>query len=176
MTDLFFRSLEDLKNRIQIQSSLGGELFLCKRMEICYNKKRDDTKREVLNMAKDERNAYTIQNDASLGEVKIADEVVAIIAALAATEVDGVASMAGNITNELVSKLGMKNLSKGVKVDVLDGVVCVDLALNLKYGYEIPATCKNVQEKVKTAIENMTGLEVSDVNVAIAGVNMEQTK
>ena len=69
MTDLFFRSLEDLKNRIQIQSSLGGELFLCKRREICYNKKRDDTKREVLNMAKDERNAYTIQNDASLGEV-----------------------------------------------------------------------------------------------------------
>ena len=107
---------------------------------------------------------------------QIAAEPVAIIAGPAATEADGVASMAGNITNELVSKLGMKNLSKGVKVDVLDGVVCVDLALNLKYGYEIPATCKNVQEKVKTAIENMTGLEVSDVNVAIAGVNMEQTK
>ena len=122
------------------------------------------------------RNTYTIYDDEGIGTVQIADEVVAIIAGLAATEVDGVASMAGNITNELVSKLGMKNLSKGVKVDVLDGVVCVDLALNLKYGYEIPATCKNVQEKVKTAIENMTGLEVSDVNVAIAGVNMEQTK
>ena len=81
-------------------------------------------------MAKDERNTYTIQNDASLGEVKIADEVVAIIAALAATEVDGVASMAGNITNELISRLGMKNLSKGVKVDVLEGVVTVSLALN----------------------------------------------
>ena len=67
-------------------------------------------------MAKDERNTYTIQNDASLGEVKIADEVVAIIAALAATEVEGVASMAGNITNELISRLGMKNLSKGVKL------------------------------------------------------------
>ena len=120
------------------------------------------------------RNTYTIYDDEGIGTVQIADEVVAIIAGLAATEVDGVASMAGNITNELVSKLGMKNLSKGVKVDVLDGVVCVDLALNLKY--EIPATCKNVQEKVKTAIENMTGLEVSDVNVAIAGVNMEQTK
>ena len=115
------------------------------------------------------RNTYTIYDDEGIGTVQIADEVVAIIAGLAATEVDGVASMAGNITNELVSKLGMKNLSKGVKVDVLDGVVCVDLALNLKYGYEIPATCKNVQEKVKTAIENMTGLEVSDVNVAIAG-------
>ena len=61
--------------------------------------------------------------------------------------------MAGNITNELVSKLGMKNLSKGVKVDVLDGVVCVDLALNLKYGYEDSGNLQNVQEKVKTAIE-----------------------
>ena len=121
-------------------------------------------------------NTHIVYENDKIGEVQIADEVVAIIAGLAATEVDGVASMAGNITNELVSKLGMKNLSKGVKVDVLDGVVCVDLALNLKYGYEIPATCKNVQEKVKTAIENMTGLEVSDVNVAIAGVNMEQTK
>ena len=66
-------------------------------------------------MAKDERIAYTIQNDASLGEVKIADEVVAIIAALAATEVDGVASMAGNITNEVIGKLGIKNLSKGYR-------------------------------------------------------------
>lgn len=74
------------------------------------------------------RNTYTIYDDEGIGTVQIADEVVAIIAGLAATEVDGVASMAGNITNELVSKLGMKNLSKGVKVDVLDGVVCVDLA------------------------------------------------
>ena len=174
MTDLFFRSLEDLKNRIQIQSSLGGELFLWKRMEICYNKKRDDTKREVLNMAKDERNAYTIQNDASLGEVKIADEVVAIIAALAATEVDGVASMAGNITNEVIGKLGIKNLSKGVKVDVLEGVVTVSLALNLKYDYSIMEVTKKVQEKVKNAVENMTGLEVADVNIKVAGVEMEK--
>ena len=78
-------------------------------------------------MAKDERNTYTIQNDASLGEVKIADEVVAIIAALAATEVEGVASMAGNITNALISRLGMKNLSHGGKVDVLEGGVPVSL-------------------------------------------------
>ena len=174
MTDLFFRSLEDLKNRIQIQSSLGGELFLCKRMEICYNKKRDDTKREVLNMAKDERNAYTIQNDASLGEVKIADEVVAIIAGLAAMEVEGVASMAGNATRELISKLGMKSLSKGVKVDVLDGIVTVSLALNLNYGYSIKDITSKVQEKVKTAIENMTGLEVADVNIRVAGVEIPE--
>jgi len=125
-------------------------------------------------MAKDERNTYTIQNDASLGEVKIADEVVAIIAALAATEVDGVASMAGNITNELISRLGMKNLSKGVKVDVLEGVVTVSLALSLKYNYSIMDVSAKVQERVKNAVENMTGLEVADVNIRVAGVEMEK--
>lgn len=124
-------------------------------------------------MAKDERNIYTIQNDASKGEIKIADEVVAIIAALAATEVEGVASMAGNITNELIGELGMKNLSKGVKVDVLEGIVTVSLALNLKYNYSIVEVSARVQEKVKNAIENMTGLEVADVNIKVAGVEME---
>lgn len=123
-------------------------------------------------MAKDERNTYSIQSDASLGEVKIADEVVAIIAALAATEVDGVASMAGNITNELISRLGMKNLSKGVKVDVLEGVVTVSLSLNLKYNYSIMDVSAKVQKKVKNAVENMTGLEVADVNIKVAGVEM----
>ena len=124
-------------------------------------------------MAKDERNIYTIQNDASKGEIKIADEVVAIIAALSATDVEGVASMAGNITNELIGKLGMKNLSKGVKVDVLEGIVTVSLALNLKYNYSIVEVSARVQEKVKNAIENMTGLEVADVNIKVAGVEME---
>ena len=124
-------------------------------------------------MAKDERNIYTIQNDAGKGEVKIADEVVAIIAALAATEVEGVASMAGNITNELISRLGMKNLSKGVKVDVLEGVVTVSLTLNLKYNYSVVEVSGKEQEKVKNAIENMTGLEVADVNIKVAGVEME---
>lgn len=104
--------------------------------------------------------------------MKIADEVVAIIAALAATEVDGVASMAGNITNELISRLGMKNLSKGVKVDVLEGVVTVSLSLNLKYNYSIMDVSAKVQEKVKNAVENMTGLEVADVNIKVAGVEM----
>ena len=124
---------------------------------------------------KDVREAYTIDNQ-SIGKVQIADEVVAIIAGLAATEVKGVAAMAGNITNELVGKLGMKNLSKGVKIDVLDDVVSVDMALILQYGYNIPDTCKKVQDRVKTAIENMTGLQVSDVNIGIASVELEQTR
>ena len=124
----------------------------------------------------EDRNVYTIHEDGNFGAVQIADEVVAIIAGLAATEVDGVASMAGNVTNELVSKLGMKNLSKGVKVNVIDGKVNVALALNLSYGYSIPATSAKVQDRVKTAIENMTGLEVVEVNIRIAGVDMESGK
>ena len=116
---------------------------------------------------------YNVLENGQIGEVRIADEVVAIIAGLAATEVKGVASMAGNVTNELVSKLGMKNLSKGVKVVVTSESVSVDIALNMEYGYSIPKTSKMVQEKVKQAIENMTGLQVLEVNIRIASVKLE---
>lgn len=118
------------------------------------------------------RNTYTIHEDGKVGEVQIADEVVAVIAGLAATEVKGVASTSGNVTNELAGKLGKKNLSKGVKVLVSPDSVSVDMALTLEYGYGIPETAKKVQEKVKLAIENMTGLQVKEVNIRIAGVNI----
>ena len=121
------------------------------------------------------RNTINIKSDES-GEIKVADEVVAIIAGLAATEVEGVSSMAGNITNELVSKLGMKNLSKGVKVEVAEKTVSVEVALNISYGYSIPEVSEKVQEKVKSAIETMTGLSVAIVNVRIATVDMKNTK
>lgn len=122
----------------------------------------------------DNRKVVKIKED-NLGEVHVADEVVAIIAGLAATEVEGVASMAGNITNELVSKLGMKNLSKGVKVEVAEKTVSVEVALNISYGYSIPEVSEKVQEKVKSAIETMTGLSVAIVNVRIATVDMKNT-
>ena len=125
-------------------------------------------------MSKEEKKTYTIKSDENLGEVKIADEVVAIIAGLAAMEVEGVSSMAGNATRELIAKLGMKSLSKGVKVDVLDGIVTVTLALNMSSGYSIKDITANVQEKVKAAIENMTGLEVADVNIRVAGVDVPE--
>ncbi|RZT00847.1 putative alkaline shock family protein YloU [Cuneatibacter caecimuris] len=124
-------------------------------------------------MAKDmEKNTYKIQSGDGIGEVQIADEVIAIIAGLAAMEVKGVASMAGNITKELVSKLGMKNLSKGVEVEVIGTTASVILSLNLEYGYSIPAVSAKVQERVKAAIQNMTGLEVLDVNIRIASVEL----
>jgi len=118
------------------------------------------------------RNTHKIHDDGKVGEVQIADEVVATIAGLAATEVKGVADTSGNVTNELAGKLGKKNLSKGVKVLVSPDAVSVDMALTLEYGYGIPETAKQVQEKVKLAIENMTGLQVKEVNIRIAGVNI----
>ena len=120
----------------------------------------------------DNRKTFKIKSD-SVGDVRIADEVVAIIAGLAATEVEGVSSMAGNITNEIVSRLGMKNLSKGIVVEVLDEEVKVDVAINIAYGFSIPKVSSKVQDKVKNAIENMTGLNVAVVNVRIASVDME---
>lgn len=123
-----------------------------------------------------EQNTYVLQEDEDLGTVKIADDVVAMIAGLAATEVDGVAAMAGNITNDLMSKMGVKNLAKGVKVEVLGKHVRTELALIIEYGYNIPAVSQRVQDKVKSTIESMTGLEVSDVDIRIAGVNMLREK
>lgn len=125
-------------------------------------------------MGKEEKNTYTIKTEANLGEVKIADEVVAVIAGLAAMEVDGVASMAGSTTKDIASKFGVKSAAKGVKVDVLEGIVTVALTLNLKYGYNIKDTTSKVQDKVKSAIENMTGLEVADINIRITGVEVPE--
>lgn len=126
-------------------------------------------------MAKEQSEKDFVTEKRGLGEVKIASDVVAAIAALAATEVDGVHSMAGNITNELIGKFGMKNLSKGVKVLMENGTVRVDMAVVVNYGYSIPNVSGQVQEKVSQQIENMTGLVVPEVNVRVAGVNLENT-
>ena len=110
------------------------------------------------------------------GMVAIADDVVAMIASLAASEVEGVSSPVGNITNELMSKVGMKKLTRGAKVNVLVNVVTVDLSLVLDAGRRIPETCRIVQEKVKNAIETMTGLSVADVNIRISAIDMSGMK
>lgn len=113
-------------------------------------------------------------DEGELGVIQIADEVVAIIAGLAATEVEGVSSMAGNITNELVAKLGMKNLAKGVKVELLDKSVVIVAAINVAFGTSVPEVSRKVQEKIISAVETMTGLTVAEVNVKIAGIDMEK--
>ena len=120
------------------------------------------------------RNTYVLQDDEHKGMVQIADDVVAVIAGLAATEVKGVAAMAGNITNEIMSKVGRKNLSKGVKISVNGNRVKIALAIMMEYGYNIPGTCSKVQDRVKNAVQNMTGLTVTDVDIRIASVEMRK--
>ena len=129
-----------------------------------------------MQMETEKKDTQELSRKEKLGEVKIADEVVAMIAGLAATEVEGVDSMAGNITNELVGKLGMKNLNRGVKISVDDDHVSVELSPTMKYAYSIPDVSEKVQERVRTAIETMTGLTVLEVNIKIAGVSMSGLK
>lgn len=117
-----------------------------------------------------ETDNYVIKEKSQFGDVRIANDVIAIIAGLAATEVKGVAKMSGNITKDLISKLGMRNLSRGVTVVVTPNSVTVDVAIELLYGYNVIEVSKKVQDKVKSAIETMTGLTVEEVNVRIAGV------
>ena len=117
-----------------------------------------------------QRTTYIEHDNSDFGEVQICNDVLAVISAMAAMEVDGVVAMAGNITAELVSKLGMKKLSKGVRVDVVDNTVMVDLSIILRINENIVTISKKVQDKVKTTVENMTGMEVANVNVNIASV------
>jgi uncharacterized alkaline shock family protein YloU len=120
----------------------------------------------------DDRKNFIIKQDEN-GGINIADEVVAIIAGLAATEVEGVSSLAGNMTNETISKAGMSKLSKGVRINTQeDDAIAVRLSINIAYGFEIPKICQQVQEKVKGAIETMTGLNVVSIDIKIASVSM----
>ena len=117
------------------------------------------------------RRSLMLKNDEEHGSVQIADDVVAMIASLAASEIQGVEVPAGNITNELMSKVGVNKLTKGVKVDMAEGKVQIHIAITVAYGLNIPATCHKVQKKVKATVENMTGLECTDVNVRIVAVH-----
>jgi len=109
-----------------------------------------------------------------LGTIKITDEVVAIIAGIAATEVPGVSGMSGGIAGGIVEALGRKNLSKGVKVEVGEKEAAIDLYIIVEYGYRIPEIAWNIQEKVKKSVETMTGLNVVEVNIHVQGVNIEK--
>lgn len=118
----------------------------------------------------EERTTHVVYEKDEHGQIVIADEAVAIIAGIAATEVKGVDSMYGGWSGEIISRMGIRDLSKGVSISIEDGHVSVKLSLNVRYGYSIPDVSRNVQDKVASAIESMTGLSVLDVNIRIAGV------
>lgn len=115
-----------------------------------------------------------VEIDNGIGSVTFADDVIAIIAGLAATEVKGVANMLGNMSSSITEMMGKKDHTKGVKVEVGTEEAAVDLYLVLNYGINIPDVCRAVQENVKKAIETMTGLRVVEVNVHVQGVKFEK--
>jgi uncharacterized alkaline shock family protein YloU len=120
-----------------------------------------------------DNSSFNLRENSDIGSVKIANDVIGMIAALAAMEIDGVSGMPGNITSESLQKSG-KKLTKGVRVQLSGKNVVVDLALLMEYGFNIPATSQKVQTRVKSTVENMTGLNVTDVNVHISGITVAE--
>ena len=116
-----------------------------------------------------------LKHENEIGNVNISEEVIASIAALSATEVEGVTGLTSGINfSEIFG--GKKAASKGIKVELGEGQVTVDLFLSIRYGEVIPTIAAQIQDKVMSAVESMTGLTVSAVNVHIAGVSFEKEK
>jgi uncharacterized alkaline shock family protein YloU len=129
---------------------------------------------EVTGKMLEVKSEETTQRD--LGTVRIADEVVAVIAGLAATEIEGVAGMSGGVAGGIAEMLGRRNLSKGVKVEVGEHETAIDLFLIVDFGARIPDVALRVQENVKQAIESMTGLSLVGINVHIQGVSFPEAQ
>lgn len=129
-------------------------------------------------MAMDMKNkeGYVLNDETGIGDIKVSANVVMTIAAVAALEVAGVNSLQGTAADEIVTMLKIKNLAQGVRIEIENNQARVALAIILEYGYSIPKISSQVQEKVKSAIETMTGLEVVSVNVRIGGVNIDKVK
>ena len=107
------------------------------------------------------------------GVIQIANDVVSNIAGLAVMEIEGVSKLTGNITKELITKLGRKSLSKGVKLNFSGSELTVDVSIEVKFGYNIVEVSKSVQDRVKSNVNTMTGLKVSAVNVRVSGIDMD---
>jgi len=111
--------------------------------------------------------------EAEGGRIIFADEVVATIAALAVSDVDGVSSLSGGVVEGITEMLGKKNVTKGVKVEVGTEEAAVDVSVSIKYGYKIKEVCEKIQQAAKSAVETMTGLRVGEINVFVQSVHLE---
>lgn len=116
------------------------------------------------------------RDDMEQGSVKISNDVIAIIAGVAAGKIEGVVGMSSGITGGITEMLGMKNLSRGVKVEVDKNEATIDLFITVEYGVKLSEVGENVQKNVKETVENMTGLQVLSVNVNIEDVSFPKEK
>ncbi|QQZ10896.1 Asp23/Gls24 family envelope stress response protein [Heyndrickxia vini] len=111
-----------------------------------------------------------------LGKVEIAPEVIEVIAGIAASEVEGVAQMRGNFASGVAEKLGRKNHGKGVKVDLTDEGIVIDVYCTMNFGVSIPTVAQKIQDNIRQALLNMTALEAKEINIHIVGVQFETQK
>jgi len=109
-----------------------------------------------------------------LGQIKIAPEVISLIASLAVSEVPGVSDLSGGFTGDMLEKVGVKSPAKGIKVQLGENEVLIDTSIVVEYGVSIPDVAKEVQRKVKVSVETMTGINVTQVNVHVQGVNFQK--
>lgn len=122
-----------------------------------------------------EKSISTDVNAIEGGKIVFAPDVIATIANLAASEVEGVESLSGTVAESISGMLGgKKSLTKGIKVDVGEEATSIDINVVVKYGYKIHEVCQNIQKKVKTTIETMTGLHVAVVNVSVQSISFEK--
>ncbi|MFI3237346.1 MAG: Asp23/Gls24 family envelope stress response protein [Lachnospiraceae bacterium] len=124
-------------------------------------------------MNMENKTMHTLKNQENIGTVHIADDVLAMITEVAATEVEGVIAMGSTFSKDIKQMVSMKSTAKRVRVEIEDDTVEIEFALQVVYGYSIPVIAQKVQAKVKTAIENMTGLTVSHIHIRIAGVSVK---
>jgi uncharacterized alkaline shock family protein YloU len=110
------------------------------------------------------------------GKVEIAPEVIEVIAGIAASEVEGVAGMRGNFAAGVVERLGKKNHGKGVKVELAETGIKVDVYCLMKFGVSIPTVAGKIQDNIRQALLNMTALDVEEVNIHIVGIQFESQK
>jgi uncharacterized alkaline shock family protein YloU len=116
------------------------------------------------------------QDHTSLGKVEIAPEVIEVIASIASSEVEGVASMRGNFASGVVERLGKKNHGKGVRVELTEEGIIVDVYVVMNFGVSIPTVAKNIQDSVRQTLDTMTALKVDEVNIHVVGVQFENQK
>ncbi|MEN2766027.1 Asp23/Gls24 family envelope stress response protein [Ornithinibacillus xuwenensis] len=121
-----------------------------------------------------DQSLVNVSDNSGLGKVEIAPEVIEVIAGIAASEVDGLSTMRGNFATGVVEKFGKKSHSKGVKVELTDEGILIDLFVVLKFGVSIPEVAQKIQANIRQTLKNMTSLEIAEVNVHVVGVQMEK--
>ncbi|MBU5594802.1 Asp23/Gls24 family envelope stress response protein [Amphibacillus sp. MSJ-3] len=121
-----------------------------------------------------EQNILNVSEDASLGKVEIAPVVIEVIAGIATTEIKGVYSTRGNFATDVAERFGLKSHGKGIKVELTETGVAIDVFVVLDYGVTIPVVAQKVQENIRMALKTMTALDIQEINVHVVGVQMEK--